>query len=329
MLTKLFGLAATLELTALLLASADQHDLVSLIILIGSHGAGSLVLAIVIWATLPSSMRQPRAPMLALLFFCNFFVPTLPVLLRLAIVLGHQFQKLHSEAPVVAVREPEYSIYRANDGMKSRGGRTRTKLTNLSVPVPERLTALLAIQEAPARVSADLLRQLLADPIEDIRLLAYGMIDSKEKTIGMRILTEESRLETTADTEALYGSNKRLAEMYWELAYQKLVQGDMLVHTCAQARHHAKEAVATHPEDAGLWFLLTRVAIELKDLDEAEATVSMARKLGFPRDQLIPYEAELAFLQRRFTDIPQLFGTLISTPSDLRMSSIYRYWSKR
>ncbi|MGH1357670.1 MAG: hypothetical protein ACRBC3_02795 [Burkholderiaceae bacterium] len=328
MIIKLFGLGLTFEASALLLASANQADPAALAALTAAHVGGSLVLAVAVWASLPRGMRSPRGPMLTLLFLSNLFVPVLPVLFRLATALGHRYRQLHSEAPVVAVNEPEYSIYRATDSMQSRGGRTRTKLTNLRVPVSDRLTALLAIQEAPARVSADLLRQLLADPIEDIRLLAYGMIDGKEKTIGMRILSEESRLESTTDSEALYGCNKRLAELYWELAYQKLVQGDMLVHTCNQARHHALEAVAAHDEDAGLWFLLTRVAIELREPDEAETALIRARELGFPRDQLIPYEAELAFLQRRFREIPQLFGTLISTPAALRLSSIYRFWTR-
>lgn len=325
----LFSLAATLEGTAAVMIAANQYDPFALGAVILTHGFGSVAVALAVWITLPSGMRQPKYAMLTFLFLSNLFVPGLPILFRLATVVGHQYQQLHTEAPVGAVHEPEYSIYRATNHMKSRGGRTRTKLTNLKVPVSDRLTALLAIQEAPARVSADLLRQLLADPIEDIRLLAYGMIDGKEKLIGMRILSEEARLEKTTDSEALYGGNKRLAELYWELAYQKLVQGDMLVHACHQARDHATEAVKIRDDDAGLWFLLTRIAIELREADAAADAIHHARKLGFPSDQLTPYEAELAFLQRRFKEIGPLFESLASTPGALRLSSIYRFWTNR
>lgn len=328
MFIKLIMLAFSLEGMALLLLSKGDNGLWAMLAIYTVHGAGSAVIAVAIWLLYPKPMRSPRLPVLSLLFFSNFFVPLLPVMMRIAQEIGSRYRQLHEEAPVAPVHEPEYSIYRSTSSMKSRGGRTRTKLTNLKVPVADRLTALLAIQEAPARVSADLLRQLLADPIEDIRLLAYGMIDGKEKNIGVRILAEEGKLEYEENEDSIYGCNKRLAELYWELVYQKLVQGDMMRHACEQARKHANQAVELQPEDAGLWFLLTRIAIELREAEAARTSLGEAQRLGFPADQLVPYHAELAFLEGHYNEIPSLFYRLRTVPSALRLAAVYKFWTQ-
>lgn len=324
---KLLSLAGSLEAGAATLALLDDLTTGELVSVYALHASASLLIAAVVVATLPRGMRRPRHGMIGLFALLNFFVPLLPLLMRASVFLGMRFRKLHEEAPVARVGEPEYSIHRANDRMKSRGGRLRAKLTNVATSTPERLTALLAIQEAPARVSADLLRQMLADPVEDIRLLAYAMIDGKEKSIGVRILKEEGRLELAEDDDTRYGCNKRLAELHWELVYQRLVQGDMMRHAAEQARHHGQAATQIRDDDAGLWFLLARVELDLGRIEEAQRALERAGRLGFPRDQTVPYEAEIEFLQRRYDRIPALFATMRTPPTALRLAAIHRFWT--
>ncbi len=329
MFAKLLFLALSFEGAATLLAAKNDTGTMAVLALYTVHAIGSLAVAVLAWIMLPSGMKKPRLMMLAFLFTLNFFVPMLPILIAMAQWLGTRFRQLFEKPPIVAVDEPQYSIYRVTAGMQARGGRTRTKLMNLGVPVTERLTALLAIQETPARVSADLLRQLLADPVEDIRLLAYGMLDSKEKAISSRVLAEESALEDESISAGdQYGCNKRLAELYWELVYQRLVQGDMMRHACEQSRKHARAALEAQADDAGLWFLLTRIGAELREADAVHEAVEQARRLGFPNDQLAPYDAELAFLERRFSEIGPLFEKLDSPPSAMRLAAIHEYWTK-
>lgn len=329
MFYKLLLLAMSLEGAATLLATKNDTGFAAIMALYSVHAMGSVAVALLAWMLLPSGMKKPRLIMLSYLFVLNFFVPMLPLLIALAQWFGAKFRQLFENPPIVAIDEPEYSIYRVSTGMQARGGRTRTKLMNLDVPVTERLTALLAIQETPARVSADLLRQLLADPIEDLRLLAYGMLDGKEKAISTRVLAEESALEgdQLSDDER-YGCNKRLAELYWELVYQRLVQGDMMRHACEQSRKHTKAALEAQKGDAGLWFLLARIGAELREPDAVREAVEQASRMGFPSDQLAPYYAELAFLERRFDEIEPLFNQLDSRPSALRLAAIHDFWTK-
>lgn len=326
-ITKLATGAGMLESAALALVLAGGDGPADLARLLGVHALASLFVAMSVWASLPAARRAPRAPVLAQLFVQNLFVPGLPVLLRMAHAAGARFRRLLEDAPVNTVTEPEYAIYRDSEGMQTRAGRTRTKLTNLGVSAQERLTALLAIQETPARACADLLRQLLADPVEDIRLLAYGMLDAKEKRISLRILAEEGRLEKAAAGQARFGCHKRIAELYWELAYQRLVQGDMRRYACEQARRHATEALAHDGQDPGLWYLLLRVAIELREAAPAREALGQARALRFPDDQLAPYEAELAFVERRLADIPVTFGRIGHLALPPALATVRNFWT--
>ncbi len=318
--------AGALQSLALALALADVAGTAGLLRYFALQSLASVFVSVGVWATLPREMREPRRAVLGFGFVCNLVVPGLPLLLRAAHALGARFRKLFEHAPVNVLAEPEYSIYRSTTGLQARGGLVRSKLLNLDVPTPARLAALLAIQEVPARASANLLRQLLADPVEDIRLLAYGMLDGKEKRIGARILAEEKTLEMAIPDDARYGCHKRLAELYWELAWQRLVQGDMLRHACRQARTHGEQALAIDATDAGLHFLLLRVAIQLREVEPAHAALAAARSRGFAEDQLLPYEAEVAWLERRLAAIPAVLGRLPGGTPPLRLAAVADFW---
>ncbi len=45
------------------------------------------------------------------------------------------------------------------------------------------MTALLAMQSMPARTVSPVLQGMLADPLDDIRLLAYGILDNHERSV--------------------------------------------------------------------------------------------------------------------------------------------------
>ena len=202
-------------------------------------------------------------------------------------------------------------------------------LLQTGVAADDRMSALLSIQEVPASVTADLLRQLLADPLDDIRLLAYGMLDGKEKAISQRLLAEEKTLkEATADDER-FGAHKRLAELQWELVFQKLVEGDMRLFACRQARTHAQAALNIKSDDAGIWFLLGRVKLVLHDLAAGQQALGRAQQCGLPRTVVIPYLAEYAYAERQFAKIAALYGELTAVPGALQLASSYTYWTGR
>lgn len=326
---KLLPVALNLEAAALFALTSGLEPSSIMLTYFALHGLASVILAPPIWRSFPAELQEPKWLMLFWLFLFNLLVPTSIVWMRLAIWLGHRYRKLRKVAPVGSVYEPVYSIYRRNELKNVRNGRLRTRLTAGGIDIDDRISALLGIQDIPANVTADLLRQLLADPLDDIRLLAYGMLDGKEKAISHRLLTEEATLKQAKDDDEKFGAHKRLAELQWELVYQKLVQGDMKLHACRQAKSHAIAALDLQPGDAGIWYLLGRINLVLRELKEGEQSLARAEAAGLPRPVLVPYLAEYAFEERQYGKIAMLFSELDATPGALQLAASYRYWTGR
>jgi hypothetical protein len=328
-------LGLNLELGSLLLLVGGSRDPWVLGAFVVLHAAASAVLAPLLWRTLPAALREPPAATLATLFVLNLFVPTLLVWLRVAIWIGTRFSTVIHDAPIGLVAAPEFTATREREGTTVRAGQIRARLTSGEAPPAARLSALLTIQDAPGRITSDILRRLLTDPFEDIRLLAYGMLDRKEKAVSQRILAEQAALQAVAESHAMpdderderrYGAHKRLAELQWELVWQRLVQGDLLRFTAREAWRNAHEALQIRDDDAGLWYLVGRVGLVAGEPDAGWAALDRAEDLGFPRERLVPWMAEYAFREHRYDEVRALFGSLRTPPDAMRVAAAYGYW---
>ncbi len=286
----------------------------------------SAALGIALWRWLPADMKKPRKRMMLLLACGNAAVPALAIFAVVAIRIGRRFANTQRALPLEVLGEPGFEAYRPVARTRARGGRIRTLVLAREAPTGERLSALLALKGLPGRAIADLLRQLLGDPLEDIRLLAYGMLDQSEKSISQKIFANQTALNNAQDDDQRYSLNKSLAELHWEMVFQRLVQGEMRRYSAQTAAEHARAALKVRPEDAGLSYLLARICLVLGSIDEGREALARCVGLGYPREKLIPYEAEYAFRERRYEDVAQLFRELPGAPSALRLTASYRYW---
>ncbi len=296
---------------------------------IGLHLAASLACGWPFWRCLPLEMREPRQPLMALGVMANVFVPLLSVGMVLALRIGLHLRRIARALPFDTVPQPEFELHRKGEVSQMRNSRLRSRLMDPDTPMADRVTDLLSIQDVPSRITADIMRALLADRVEDIRLLAYGMLDGREKAISQRIFAEEAQLQHADEHDRIFGAHKRLAELYWELVFQRLVDGDMRTHACRQAREQAERALVLRADDAGVWFLLVRVLHTLKDYEGGRQALVMAEQHGFPRDRLVPWIAEYAFAERRFDDVRAAFAELPVAPGAMQLAAAWHYWTGR
>ncbi len=164
----------------------------------------------------------------------------------------------------------------------------------------------------PARTASPVLRELLADSTDDIRLLAYGMLDGAEKQLTQQILAELPRLEAADTPQARGEINKRLADLYWELIYQNLVQGDVYRYTASQVERYASAALETDDTNAALWYMRGRLALTRNAPAEARAWLTRAESLGFARERVLPLLAEAAYLERDYAAVHRLMAAFDS-----------------
>ncbi|SFN81549.1 hypothetical protein SAMN05660284_02322 [Formivibrio citricus] len=318
-----------LALDAVLITRALQQPVTFTngVVLLALHALLSLGCAQAIFLSLPDACRHPRRTILGLLFVLAFFIPQVGCFgLRLVLLAVQLWPETDEQGWFGEVTPPEFTLQGDHVAVRFGVGGVRARLSDRDASAENRLEALLAIKSMPQRLSSPLLRTLLNDPEEDLRLLAYGMLDSEEKNINERInqALDEYRRATEPKTDI----SRRLAFLYWELVYQNLVQGDVKLYALQEAGRFAREVLDVTPSDAGVWVLLGKIRGSSGEWEAAHDALMQGRSLGFPATRLIPYLAEHAFRQRRFDEVKTLLQSMETIAVGDVMQPIFDFWTK-
>jgi hypothetical protein len=202
----------------------------------------------------------------------------------------------------------------------------RGRLRDARLSPDERLQAVVGMRELPSNVSGGLLRELLSDPVEEIRLLAYGIIEAAENRIRQEILIARQLLDTAKSDIEHAQLAARLAELHWELVYQNLVHGELRQYTLRCVREYAHEALVHDAKQGSLWYVLGRSALIASEPELAREYLLRAQEHGLPAHRLATWLAEADFQQARYAAVPRSLVVLdgISAPS--AYEPVKRYW---
>lgn len=170
----------------------------------------------------------------------------------------------------------------------------------------KRIKAVLATRQMENQTAIPLLRTALLDSSDEVRLLAFSMLESKQKKIDSVIHKELMKLRSSK----LQPNKKKiihqtLAEEFWELSYSTLAEGRVRIHTLNSAKQHVIESLKIQNNDAGLHLLHARIAIQLACYEEASNALTLASNYGISRVKTASYRAEIAFEQKHFNDVTQ------------------------
>jgi hypothetical protein len=273
--------------------------------------------------------REPRQRRLLwlLIFLCGLFVPLLGSLgAALAMLGGMRWQTAAGREPFRQLSVPEFDPFGRREGSRFDRGGLRARVVHSNVPAEQRLQSIAALQHLPPMAASPVLRTLLDDSVEDIRLVAFGMLDKEEKKIAERIHDLMQQPEPASERQR-YQREKQLAELYWELAYSGLVQGDLRRYALSHALSHAEAALDIQGESAGLRFLAARILDALERNDEAERNMLLATTLGIPQQRTLPYLAEFAFERRDYRLARQLLEAMRDAPVTPRLRPVMDYWT--
>jgi polysaccharide biosynthesis protein PelE len=322
--------AIWLELVAfalLLLNPAASSMLVSFVIL---HLLSSIVVAQIVWASMPAHYQEPRRRTLAFLAAFAFFTPGLACIGMLMLALAANLMKTrYVKHPISGLNLPEYFGGAAAAPPPNYGpGGIRARLFSKGVAPEARVKALLSVQAMPPQIASSLWRSLLSDSMDDIRLIAYGTLDAREKGLMRSILDLEKTLEATTEPAARAPLLRQLAELHWEMLYLGIAQGAVAEFIRGKIRHYAQECIELDPQDSTLWQLLARLALSVGDPDEAVSCFNEALTLGMPPARVTPYLAEIAF---RAGDHAQARAILRSVPASqyaLGLAPVIEMWCR-
>lgn len=325
-----FGLMALLtELGALQAMLLVEHADQALLAYLAIHAPASGLLALAVYLLIPARQSKPRASVLALLFSCIFFVPLLGFVgVVIGALLRHLLPRLRAPQRFTAVRLPDLDTHESSEkssaGFRQAG--VRQFLKNERAPVPQRLRAMVALSHAPSRIGSPVLRELLGDAEDDLRLLAYGLLDGREKQLNASIHEARQRLAASRDVVERSTVAHQLAALYWELIYQGLVQGDLLDYAVGEALRHTETALQGLTDDPALHLQHGRLLQQLQRFDEADAAYRRARELGLPASRVVPYLAELAFARRDYARVKTLLASMQDWEGLSRLQPVLRFW---
>ncbi|HZX33322.1 MAG TPA: hypothetical protein VFF03_18365 [Rhodocyclaceae bacterium] len=328
--TKLGFYALTLESAAWLGVVFVNHEDGALLAYLILHGGASALFCLFALALLPQRMAKPRLPLLALFFGAGY---ALPIVGFVAVLAGiHFLRRLPPEADREFFRSlqiPELDPHqRAGKGFNQAG--LRSFLNNGKAPVAARLRALVALQNVSGRVSAPLLREVLSNPSEDIRLLAYGMLDRQEKRLSKAIHLEVRQLaEHPPGSPENRAAARRLSDLFWELVYQELAQGDLRTHALEESLRYARVCLGYTPDDPVLLLREGRLVQELGDPLGAQAIYERAMAMGLPKTRIVPYLAEVAYDLGDYGSVRSLMAELGGWESLPRLRPVIKYWCQQ
>lgn len=297
------------------------------LLFVSAHGMSSVLLTAGVWLLLPQRYKFPLPWSPLFIFSLAFFVPVLGAIGVAAAVFPALYMPRSQKeqawdsmgVPDLPFRPQERSI----DLMFQDGG--LQDVLRHAPTAQKRVTALFATRRMPSKDSIPILKLALRDPADDVRLLAYSMLDRQESDINHRIQVSLQQLDGAIGTHKA-AIHATLARWYWELAYLGLAQGSVLEHVLKQAREHVNDALALGADDDS-HLLAGRIAMELGDLDLAERHLLGAEADGIDVEKLLPYRAEIAFARGEFAAVAEQLRQL---PEDVLQrppfAALARYW---
>ncbi len=295
----------------------------SVFLLAVAHVATALISALVLTRAVRATQKRP---LLALFLGVCLFVPLLgPAGLYACVVL-----------PLNQVRRANLCRGSSLTGIPAlpadppRGERQLENAASLRAVLARsgdkegRLKALTETRRWDDCSAVPRLLSALRDPSDDVRLLAYGLLDGRLQRSVERVESARQVIAGVSDTDRA-PLNRRLAMDLWELVRAGLVRGSAADQALAEARRRAESALATQPDDAALHFLHGRIL--LRQADDAAAHALHAGLLhGLPGDLVAPYLAEAAFQRRAFDEVSGLLGSDAGGRSHPRMSRLRAFW---
>lgn len=325
---KLWSAAVGAETLALALLARGDTSWVALLAVLLPHALASALAAAAAWRALPRPYRSPKRWALAALFSVSFFVPVLGLVATLVGVLaGHFFPQLLQPRLFVAVPRPVFAADTPTEQARLRGAAARAHLLNRAASGTSRVSALLAVGAAPQ--AGALLRELLVDPDEELRLLSYGLLDRQQKEITAA-LARERRLAEEAEAigarEAAREIYGRIGALYWELVYRDLAQGDTARYALEQALSYTERALRDDAGDGAHWLLIGRIQLRRGELAAAERALRLALAWDYPKARVLPHLAEVRFRQRRYDEVRRAMLELGARPGSDVLAAMQGYW---
>lgn len=206
-------------------------------------------------------------------------------------------------------------------------GGLRISLQSPTFSLANRVSALKTLSTmAPDKIN-NIVRTILPDTVDELRLLAFYVLNKQERKIIPEINKALILLQREQSPEEKAKLEHWLAFEYWELVYRHLIEPSLINFMLQRALHYANSALKYFTNDPSLWFLLGRIHYREREFDEAIEAFAKAVAYGAAKNRIVPYLAEVYFYQRNFPAIKSLISSQPAASITQVNKVVVDFWS--
>ncbi len=273
------------------------------------HALASAMLSGCCFFYLPADYRRSnQLSVVSLIVTFTFFIPLIGsfiVIAGMALPLRHQQPAKKSSWHAYDVLKLPYQPVDLDPNAMTRRAGLIPLLYRVADP-QWRKEALLGCRGLDDKQAIPILRTALADPADEVRLLAHLLLTSKERKLSQQL---DHLLNLDKDPDPDGDRQEKLAGLYWDFVYLELSTGEVAQHLLHQALSCIQAAIASLPS-ASRYLLRARLQIALGQLQEAKESLSAAHNLGMPQDNIAIHYAEIAFREGCYKEVKSQLDSL-------------------
>jgi hypothetical protein len=320
-----FGVGAELVSINYLLINRITINIYELLFV---HIIGSILISLSITYILNPLHEKCRLNYFLFSLVMLSFIPFLGVFVLIVVFTSKKSGAVnqHTEivnAPLSQIKIGNLSLKQINENsgyVVSTNSITYILTSKNSIP-EERQKAVLDTMKLPDKEAIPLLRKALKDNEDDVRLLAYALIKRKENTVTSR-LQNRLRLVNEASESTPVFIHKAIAYDCWEIIYLDLMQGEVQNYYLDIAIKHIKILLRDNDPDPGLKLLFAKILMRKGEFVQSREYFIKAAMTGIDKNRLLPYFAEIAFLEKRFCNISEFINNTSKDNSSYKMSRL-------
>ncbi len=199
-----------------------------------------------------------------------------------------------------------------------------TDKNNLS---KNKMKGLVFMAENPTKQNFSLIKQLLSDKDNEIRLYSFSLINSTERELTEKISQIQNSLNKSSNEVEHSRLATQLAYLYWEFIYLGLIDKETNSLVVDKINNYSKIALMDEDNKGKIFTLLGKVSFHQKKFKKASTFFQKAIKEGIKKSKVAPYLAEIAYEKKSFSDVKAILSEMNPMENSSFTAPIYKQWT--
>ncbi len=330
MLAWLMAIFALVPETASLLFLGMENTTAALLYWLGFHALACIWLLAVSIKLVPTKFNHNKLKERLFFVLIPLLIPVVGMIgALLAVIPALHYPRKKQKQHFIDARKPLLPYKSADlEGRERLRPGALSNLLRSSGSMEERVKAVLATRYFHDPKAIQILREALKDTADDVRLLAYSILDQKETELREAIQKVLQQTEAMPEKKIPPLILKELAWLHWELVRMDLVQGGMVAELEKQAVNYAERVLESKP-DTDMLLLKGNILMKQHQLEEAKACFLEAVDSGLSQSSVDIQLLEIAYLSRDFNEVTAIASELKRQKCHAtRQARAIKHWSQ-